>query len=105
MQFFQNQLTNLQSQSEGPKGHLSVLPPHQVKVKKPAFRFSQSATFYDKKFYVKLKLSVPKMCTLCTVYTQNSQSTCKENSQSTCEENAKQHQNNSKHTTKIKIIP
>ena len=65
--------------SEGPKGHLSLLPPHQVKVKKAASRFSQSATFYDKKFYAKLKQSVAKICTLCTVYTQNSQSTCKEN--------------------------
>ena len=36
--------------SEGPKGHLSLLPPHQVKVKKAASRFSQSDTFYDKKF-------------------------------------------------------
>ena len=65
--------------SEGPKGHLSLLPPHQVKVKKTASRFSQSAPFYDKKFYAKLKQSVAKICTLCTVYTQNSQSTCKEN--------------------------
>ena len=65
--------------SEGPKGHLSLLPPHQVKVKKAASRFSQSATFYDKKFYAKLKQRVAKICTLCTVYTQNSQSTCKEN--------------------------
>ena len=40
------------------------------------FRFSQAATFYDKKFYAKLKQNVPKICTLCTVY---SQSTCKEN--------------------------
>ena len=48
------------------EGHLSLLPPHQVKVKKAAFRFSQSATFYDKKFYAKLKQSVPKICTLCT---------------------------------------
>ena len=65
--------------SEGPKAHLSLLPPHQVKVKKTAFRFSQSATFYDKKVYAKLKLSVAKIYTLCTVYTQSSQSTCKEN--------------------------
>ena len=65
--------------SEGPKGHLSLLPPHQVKVKKAASRFSQSAIFYDKKYYAKLKQSVAKICTLCTVYTQNSQSTCKEN--------------------------
>ena len=37
------------------KGHLSLLPPHQVQVKKKtASRFSQSATFYDKKFYAKL---------------------------------------------------
>ena len=47
--------------------------------KEAAFRFSQSATFYDKKFYAKLKQSVPKICTLCTVYTQNSLSPCKEN--------------------------
>ena len=65
--------------SEGPKGHLSLLPPHQVKVKKAASSFSQSATFYDKKFYAKLKQSVARICALCTVYTQNSQSTCKEN--------------------------
>ena len=44
-----------------------------------ASSFSQSATFYDKKFYAKLKQSVGKICTLCTVYTQNSQSTFKEN--------------------------
>ena len=61
------------------EGHLSLLPPHQVKVKKAASRFSQSATFYDKKFYAKLKQSVAKICTFCTVYTQNSQSPCKEN--------------------------
>ena len=56
-----------------------LLPPHQVKVKKAPSRFSQSATFYDKKFYAKLKQRVAKICTLCTVYIQNSQSTCKEN--------------------------
>ena len=50
-----------------PKGNLSLLPPHQVKVKKAASRFSQSATFYDKKFCAKLKQSVAKICTLCTV--------------------------------------
>ena len=65
--------------SDGPNGHLSLLLPHPVKVKNAAFRFSQSATFYDKKFHAKLKQSVAKICTLCTVYTQNSQSTCKEN--------------------------
>ena len=61
-------LVTWRGDSEGPKGHLSLLSPHQVKVKKAAFRFSQSATFYDKKFCLKLKLSVPKICTLCTVY-------------------------------------
>ena len=50
--------------SEGPKAHLSLQPPHQVKVEKAAFRFSQSATFYDKKFYGKFKQSLPKICTL-----------------------------------------
>ena len=59
--------------SEGPKGHLSLLPSHQVKVKKKAAsRFSQSVTFYDKKLYAKLKQSVAKICTFRTVYTQNS---------------------------------
>ena len=72
-------LVTWRGDSEEPKGHLSLLPPHQVKVKKAASRFSQSATFYDKKFYAKLKQRVAKICTLCTVYTQNSQSTCKEN--------------------------
>ena len=55
--------------SEGPKGHLSLLPPHQVKVKKAASRFSQSATFYDKKFYAKLKCC-KDMYTLYSVYTK-----------------------------------
>ena len=79
MQFLQNQTHKLAElkwylvtwwgDSEGPKGHLSLLPPHQVKVKKKeASRFSQSATFYDKKFYAKLKQSVAKICTFCTVY-------------------------------------
>ena len=72
-------LVTWQGDSEGPKGHLNLLPPHQVKVKKAAFRFSQSATFYDKKFYTKLEQSFAKICILCTVCTQNSQSTCKKN--------------------------
>ena len=63
----------------GPKGHPSLLPPHQVKVKKAASRFSQSVTFYDKKFHANLKQSVAKICILGTVYTQNPQSPCKEN--------------------------
>ena len=36
--------------SEIPKGHLSLLPPHQVKVKNAALRFSQSATSMIKNF-------------------------------------------------------
>ena len=34
-------LVTWRGDSEGPKGHLSLLPPHQVKVKKAASRFSQ----------------------------------------------------------------
>ena len=49
---------------------LRVQSKRTFEVKKAAYRFSQSATFYDKKFYAKLKQSVAMICTLCTVYTQ-----------------------------------